>query len=58
MLINPCIDEVRPIDKRTFYIDVPEQEILTKDNVSIRVNGVVYFRVFNAIGSFSKIFKF
>jgi len=41
------IDKVRKIDLRTFTIDVPKQEIITKDNVPMQVDAVVYFNVFD-----------
>ncbi len=47
-LIFPMgIDLVRRIDLRTFTIDVPKQEIITKDNVPVLVDAVVYFNVFD-----------
>ena len=39
------IDIVRKVDIRTRTIDVPEQEIITKDNVSIQVDAVVYYHI-------------
>ena len=39
------IDQVRRISLRTITLDVPPQDVITKDNVSIKVNAVVYFRV-------------
>ncbi len=41
------IDEVRIVDIRTFTIDVPKQEVITKDNVPVVVDAVVYFNVFD-----------
>jgi regulator of protease activity HflC (stomatin/prohibitin superfamily) len=41
------IDKVRRIDLRTFTIDVPKQEVITKDNVPVQVDAVVYFNVFD-----------
>jgi regulator of protease activity HflC (stomatin/prohibitin superfamily) len=47
-LIFPLgIDIVRKIDLRTFTIDVPKQEVITKDNVPMLVDAVVYFNVFD-----------
>lgn len=43
--VLPCIDEYRPVDLRTVSFDVPSQEILSKDAVSVSVNAVVYSRV-------------
>jgi len=46
--IIPCIDEYRKIDLRTVTFDVPAQEILSKDSVTVAVDAVVYYRVSNA----------
>jgi len=43
--IIPIIDEMKKIDTRTLTIDVPSQEVITKDNVTTRVNAVVFLRV-------------
>ncbi len=43
--IIPIIDRVVRVDLRTITMDVPAQEVITKDNVPVRVNAVVYFRV-------------
>uniref|UniRef100_A0A914VYW5 Band 7 domain-containing protein n=1 Tax=Plectus sambesii TaxID=2011161 RepID=A0A914VYW5_9BILA len=43
--IIPCIDTYRKIDLRTITFDVPPQEILTKDSVTVAVDAVVYFRI-------------
>ncbi|XP_033630013.1 mechanosensory protein 2-like [Asterias rubens] len=43
--IIPCIDEFRVIDLRTLSFDVPPQELLSKDSVTVTVDAVVYFRV-------------
>jgi erythrocyte band 7 integral membrane protein len=45
--VLPCVDTVQKVDLRIVTIDIPPQEILTKDSVTARVDGVVYFRVFN-----------
>ncbi|MBI3009517.1 MAG: slipin family protein [Candidatus Omnitrophica bacterium] len=39
------IDRMQRVDLRTVTLDVPPQDVITKDNVSIKVNAVVYFRV-------------
>jgi regulator of protease activity HflC (stomatin/prohibitin superfamily) len=41
------IDQIRKIDMRTFTIDVPKQEVITRDNVPVLVDAVVYFNVFD-----------
>jgi regulator of protease activity HflC (stomatin/prohibitin superfamily) len=44
-LIIPIVDRVVRVDLRTITMDVPAQEVITKDNVPVKVNAVVYFRV-------------
>ncbi len=48
IIIIPGIDKIVRIDMRTITMDVPSQDVITKDNVSIKVNAVVYFRVLDA----------
>ena len=45
VFIVPIIDKIIKLDLRTRVIDVPKQRVITKDNVSVKVNAVVYFRV-------------
>ncbi len=45
ILLLPFIERMTKVDLRTVTMDVPAQEVITKDNVTIRVNAVVYFRV-------------
>jgi regulator of protease activity HflC (stomatin/prohibitin superfamily) len=47
-LIIPFIDRMIKVDTRVVTMDVPAQEIITKDNVTVKVNAVVYLRVINA----------
>ena len=49
--ILPCIDSIQTIDLRTVTFDVPPQEILTKDSVTITVDAVCYFRTFDPVTS-------
>ncbi len=44
-MIIPIVDKVVRVDLRTITMDVPSQEVITKDNVPVKVNAVVYFRV-------------
>ena len=46
--IIPCIDSYCKIDLRTVTFDVPPQEILSKDSVTVAVDAVVYYRISNA----------
>ena len=45
ILVFPVIDTMRRIDLRVVTIDVPPQDVITKDNVTVKVNAVIYFRV-------------
>jgi len=45
ILLIPVIDKMVRISLRTVVMDVPTQDVITQDNVSIKVNAVVYFRV-------------
>lgn len=52
------VDQVRKIDLRTLTIDVPKQEIITKDNVPVMVDAVVYFNVFDPVLAVVKVADF
>jgi regulator of protease activity HflC (stomatin/prohibitin superfamily) len=45
ILLVPIIDKMVKVSLRTVVLDVPPQDVITQDNVSIKVNAVVYFRV-------------
>jgi regulator of protease activity HflC (stomatin/prohibitin superfamily) len=45
VLIIPAVQQVVRMDLRTIVFDVPPQDVITRDNVSVKVNAVVYFRV-------------
>ena len=57
-LIIPFIDRMVKVDLRIITLDVPSQEVITKDNVPVRVNAVVYFRVVNPTDSVIKVLNF
>jgi regulator of protease activity HflC (stomatin/prohibitin superfamily) len=44
-LLIPVIQQMVRVDLRTIVLDVPPQDVITRDNVSVKVNAVVYFRV-------------
>ncbi len=46
--IIPIIEKVIKVDMRTTALDIPQQEIITKDNIPLKVNGVVYVKVESA----------
>ena len=45
ILIIPIVQQMVRVDLRTVVFDVPPQDVITRDNVSVKVNAVVYFRV-------------
>jgi len=53
--ILPCIDNYLKVDLRVVSFDVPPQEILTRDSVTITVDAVAYFRISNPISSVCNI---
>jgi regulator of protease activity HflC (stomatin/prohibitin superfamily) len=48
ILLIPIVDKMVRVSLRTVVMDVPEQDVITKDNVSLKVNAVVYFRVLDS----------
>jgi regulator of protease activity HflC (stomatin/prohibitin superfamily) len=44
-LLIPAVQQMVRIDLRTVVMDVPPQDVITRDNVSVKVNAVVYFRI-------------
>jgi regulator of protease activity HflC (stomatin/prohibitin superfamily) len=48
ILLIPVVDRMVRVSLRTVVMDVPPQDVITKDNVSLKVNAVVYFRVVHA----------
>ncbi|CAG5999997.1 stomatin (EPB72)-like 3a [Menidia menidia] len=53
--VLPCTDNFVKVDLRTISFDIPPQEILTKDSVTVSVDGVVYFRVHCPISSVANV---
>jgi len=49
IIVWPVIDQMKRVDLRVVTMDVPPQDVITKDNVSVKVNAVVYFRVLDSI---------
>ena len=54
-LIIPFVDRMIKVDLRVVTMDVPPQEVITKDNVTVRVNAVVFFRVVDPEASVVKV---
>lgn len=56
--VIPLLQSWRRIDMRTIVVDVPDQDAITKDNVTIKVNAVLYFRVQKANDAVIKVQNF
>jgi regulator of protease activity HflC (stomatin/prohibitin superfamily) len=54
-LLIPIIDKMIKVDLRTVTLDVPSQDAITSDNVTVRVNAVVYFRVIDPVAAVIQI---
>src|SRR5437588_300659 len=48
ILLVPYVQQMVRVDLRTVVLDVPSQDVISRDNVSVKVNAVVYFRVMDA----------
>jgi regulator of protease activity HflC (stomatin/prohibitin superfamily) len=58
VLIIPFIENMRKLDLRVITMDVPEQECITVDNVTVRVDAVIYFRVVDATEAILKVLDY
>jgi regulator of protease activity HflC (stomatin/prohibitin superfamily) len=58
IVIIPFVDKMIKVDLRTVTMDVPPQDIITRDNVPVKVNAVIYFRVMDPEKSIVKIEKY
>lgn len=56
--IVPIIDRMVKVDLRTITMELPPQEVITKDNVTIKVTAVVYFRIMNPADAVTKIYDY
>ena len=45
ILVWPILQQIRKVDLRVIVLNVPKQDVITRDNVSVKVNAVVYFRI-------------
>jgi len=57
-LLIPGVQQMVRVDLRTIVLDVPPQDVITRDNVSVKVNAVVYFRVVDPEKSVIQVAKF
>src|SRR5437879_1245733 len=58
IIIIPVIQQMVRVDLRTVVLDVPPQDVITRDNVSVKVNAVVYFRVVAAQHAIIQVVNF
>ena len=58
IFIIPGVQQVVRVDLRTVVLDVPPQDIITRDNVSVKVNAVVYFRVVDPAKAIIQVVNF
>lgn len=58
IILIPIIDRMVKVDMRTIAMDVPSQDVITRDNVSIKVNAVIYFRVVDANRAVTEVENF
>src|SRR5437763_3174972 len=54
----PVIDQVIKVDLRTITLNIPPQEVITKDNVPVRVNAVAYFRIVDPNAAITQVENF
>ncbi len=58
IIVIPIIDRIVRVSLRTITLDVPTQDIITKDNVSVQVDAVVYFRVIEPVNAIVEVEDF
>lgn len=54
-IVIPIIDKAIYVDNRILTMDIPKQQVITKDNVPVSINGVVYFRVVQPAEAITKV---
>ncbi|MBT9170724.1 MAG: Modulator of FtsH protease HflK [Actinobacteria bacterium] len=58
ILMIPLVDRIVRVDLRTVTMDVPPQEVITRDNVPVKVNAVVYFRIMDPANAVVEVENF
>ncbi|MEO1241531.1 MAG: slipin family protein [Pseudomonadota bacterium] len=58
ILLIPIIQQMRKVDMRTLVHDVPTQDVISQDNVSVKVNAVIYYRVVDAVRAIVQVENF
>ncbi|MBE8539990.1 SPFH domain-containing protein [Geoglobus acetivorans] len=57
-IVIPLLEQMQVVDLRTVTYDVPSQEVVTRDNVTVRVNAVVYYRVLDPEKAVTEVFDY
>lgn len=58
ILLIPGVEKIVRIDTRTVTMDVPAQDVITQDNISLKVNAVIYFRVVDPEGAVTRVMDY
>ncbi len=58
IILIPLVERIMKVDTRTITMDIPPQDVITKDNVSMKVNAVVYFKVISPEEAITKVEDF
>lgn len=58
ILLIPWVERCMRVDTRTVTMDIPGQDVITHDNVSLKVNAVIYFRVVDPEGAMTRVEDF
>jgi regulator of protease activity HflC (stomatin/prohibitin superfamily) len=58
IIVIPVIQQIRKVDLRTIVLDVPTQDVISRDNVSVKVNAVIYYRVIEPAKSIIQVEDF
>ena len=58
VLLIPLIQQMVKVDMRTLVHDVPSQDVISRDNVSVKVNAVIYYRVIDAVKAVTNVENF
>jgi len=58
IILIPGIERIIRIDTRTVTMDIPPQDVITRDNVSLKVNAVIYFRVVDPEGAVTRVMDY
>jgi regulator of protease activity HflC (stomatin/prohibitin superfamily) len=56
--VIPLVDKMQKVDLRTITFDIPPQDVITRDNVSVKVNAVLYFRVLDPNKAITEVENF